>query len=199
MKYFILITFSFFSLQATALEKCVINGKVTYKQGLCSNQGDPQDTKDLNRQAKHNAVINQRQQEQAVMDAQIREKSPKQEGLFSKEELEMLKRQAMDVCDASQDSVGSCVSKNNRAKNARKLLELSNENRARAKTEYEITVSKNDEFFIIHDQKFKAKTSCFNMNVGDKVIFIDGSNFGACVSAEVVNLRTGDKCKLWCE
>jgi hypothetical protein len=68
-----------------------------------------------------------------------------------------------------------------------------------AETEYEITVSHNDELFIINDEKYNAKTYCFNMDTGDKVIFIDGSAFGACVSAEVVNLRTGDKCRLWCE
>jgi hypothetical protein len=124
MKHFILFALILFSLKAIALEKCVINGKVTYKQGLCNNQGDPMDTKDLNRQARQNAVINQRQKEKAKLEAQIRENSPEEKVLFSKEELELLKRQAMDSGDLSQDSWGEYINKKNRAKNAQKLLEL---------------------------------------------------------------------------
>lgn len=64
---------------------------------------------------------------------------------------------------------------------------------------YEIEVSHNDELFIINGEKFEAKTYCFNMEEGDEVIFIEGSTLGACASATVVNLRTKDKCELWCE
>lgn len=66
-------------------------------------------------------------------------------------------------------------------------------------TEYEIEVSYNDEFFIINDEKYEAKTYCFNMEEGDKVIFLEGSAYGVCVSAEILNLRTKDRCKVWCE
>lgn len=64
---------------------------------------------------------------------------------------------------------------------------------------YEIEVSHNDELFIINGEKFEAKTYCFNMEKGDPVIFLEGSPFGACVSAVIVNLRTREKCEVWCE
>lgn len=70
---------------------------------------------------------------------------------------------------------------------------------ASAATSYEIEMSHNDELFIINGEKFEAKTYCFNMEVGDRVIFLSGSPFGACVSAEVLNLRTRRTCRLWCE
>jgi len=64
---------------------------------------------------------------------------------------------------------------------------------------YEIEASHNDELFIINGEKYEAKTYCFNMEEGDEVIFIEGSPLGVCVSATVVNLRTREKCELWCE
>ena len=70
---------------------------------------------------------------------------------------------------------------------------------AYAATEYEIEVSHNDELFIINGEKYEAKTYCFNMEEGDKVIFLSGSAFGACASAEILNLRTKKTCKVWCE
>lgn len=64
---------------------------------------------------------------------------------------------------------------------------------------YRIEVSHNDDFFIINGEKFKARTYCFNMNEGDKVVFTDGSPLGVCVSATILNLRTEKLCRLWCE
>ncbi len=64
---------------------------------------------------------------------------------------------------------------------------------------YEIEVSHNDELFVINGEKFEAKTYCFNMDEGDSVIFIEGSALGACASATLINLRTKDKCEVWCE
>tara|TARA_R110002073_G_scaffold4833_13_gene30840 strand:+ start:1723 stop:2016 length:294 start_codon:yes stop_codon:yes gene_type:complete len=66
-------------------------------------------------------------------------------------------------------------------------------------TEYEIEISHDDELLIINGEKYEAKTYCFNMEEGDKVIFLKGSAFGACVSAEILNLRTKKVCKAWCE
>lgn len=66
-------------------------------------------------------------------------------------------------------------------------------------TSYEIEVSHNDELFIINNEKFEAKTYCFNMKEGDKVIFLEGSPNGVCVSAELLNLRTKNICRVWCE
>ena len=64
---------------------------------------------------------------------------------------------------------------------------------------YEIEVSHNDELFIINGEKFKAQTYCFNMEEGEPVIFLEGSPFGACASAVILNLRTREKCDVWCE
>lgn len=64
---------------------------------------------------------------------------------------------------------------------------------------YEIEVSHNDELFIINGEKFEAKTYCFNMEEGDQVIFLEGSPLGACASATFLNLRSRDKCEVWCE
>lgn len=68
-----------------------------------------------------------------------------------------------------------------------------------AAIEYEIEVSHNDEFFIINGEKYEAKTYCFNMEEGDKVIFLEGSAYGACVSAKLLNTRTDNTCNVWCE
>jgi len=64
---------------------------------------------------------------------------------------------------------------------------------------YEIEVSHNDELFIINGEKFEAQTYCFNMEEGDAVIFLEGSPLGACASAVILNLRTRQKCAVWCE
>jgi len=47
-------------------------------------------------------------------------------------------------------------------------------------------------------EKFEAQTYCFNMEEGDAVIFLEGSAFGACASAVILNLRTREKCAVWC-
>ncbi|CAG4967944.1 hypothetical protein [Novilysobacter luteus] len=68
-----------------------------------------------------------------------------------------------------------------------------------AATEYEIEVAHDDELFIINGEKYEAKTYCFDMEEGDSVIFIEGSAYGACASAEILNLRTKEVCEVWCE
>lgn len=68
-----------------------------------------------------------------------------------------------------------------------------------AATSYEIEVSHNDELFVISGEKFEAKTYCFNMEEGDRVIFLEGSPYGACATAELLNLRTKNICAMWCE
>ena len=85
-----------------------------------------------------------------------------------------------------------------------KLLETSKsvQGKGRAPTtrpSYPVEVSHNDELFIINGEKFEAKTYCFNVEEGDQVIFVEGSAYGACASAEFINLRTGAKCEVWCE
>lgn len=70
---------------------------------------------------------------------------------------------------------------------------------AGAATQYEIEVSHNDELFVINGEKYEAKTYCFNMEEGDRVIFLEGSPHGACASAKLLNLRTKKVCEVWCE
>lgn len=65
--------------------------------------------------------------------------------------------------------------------------------------QYPVQVSHNDDFFIINDEEFSAKTYCFDVNVGDMVIFTEGKPNGVCVSAEILNLRNRRPCRLWCE
>lgn len=64
---------------------------------------------------------------------------------------------------------------------------------------YEIEVAHNDELFIINGEKFEAQTYCLGWEEGDEVLFLEGSPFGACASAELQNLRTREKCDVWCE
>ncbi|MFR1442135.1 hypothetical protein ACLUYJ_00525 [Acinetobacter baumannii] len=70
---------------------------------------------------------------------------------------------------------------------------------ANTATSYEIEKSINDETFVINGEIFKAKSYCMNMEVGDRVIFIEGSPHGACSSAKLYNLRTEKTCNVWCE
>lgn len=64
---------------------------------------------------------------------------------------------------------------------------------------YEIEVAHNDELFIINGEKFEAKTYCLGWDVGDRVIFLEGSPYGACASAKLLNLRNNQVCEVWCE
>lgn len=64
---------------------------------------------------------------------------------------------------------------------------------------YVVQVAANDETFVVNDQVFKAKTYCFNVEKGDRVIFVSGSALGACASAKILNLRTSKVCDVWCE
>jgi len=70
---------------------------------------------------------------------------------------------------------------------------------ARRADVYLIETSHNDELFIINREKFEAKTYCFNMEEDDEVMFLEGSPFGVCVGATLLNLRTREKCEVWCE
>lgn len=62
-----------------------------------------------------------------------------------------------------------------------------------------VEAAANDETFVINGEVFKAKTYCFGVNRGDKVLFTSGSASGACVSAEFIVSRTGKSCSVWCE
>ncbi|VVP33511.1 hypothetical protein PS854_04438 [Pseudomonas fluorescens] len=64
---------------------------------------------------------------------------------------------------------------------------------------YKIEVAHNDELFIINGEKFESQTYCLGWEEGDEVLFLEGSPVGACTSAELLNLRTREKCDVWCE
>ena len=68
-----------------------------------------------------------------------------------------------------------------------------------ASTRYYIEVSHDDELFIINGEKYEAKTYCFNMEAEDPVIFLEGSAYGVCTSAKILNLRSRTICEVWCE
>lgn len=72
-------------------------------------------------------------------------------------------------------------------------------NFVRAAPTYTIQAAENDEIFIINNEKFKAKTYCFGLNVGDQVIFMEGSPYGACVSASFFDVQRNKTCEVWCE
>jgi hypothetical protein len=71
--------------------------------------------------------------------------------------------------------------------------------RGSSRASYEIEVAHNDELFVINGEKFEAQTYCLGWEEGDEIIFLDGSPYGACASATLLNLRTGEKCDVWCE
>jgi hypothetical protein len=64
---------------------------------------------------------------------------------------------------------------------------------------YLIEVSDEDQFFMINGHNYKARTFCYNMLVGDRVIFVEGNQYGNCSTAVITNLRTGETCEVWCE
>jgi hypothetical protein len=70
---------------------------------------------------------------------------------------------------------------------------------APAATSYVVEVAHNDELFIINGEKFDAQTYCFNVEQGDRVIFLEGSALGACASARFLDLRTEEECAVWCD
>ena len=64
---------------------------------------------------------------------------------------------------------------------------------------YVIDAASNDETFVINGEVFKAQTYCFGFERGDQVRFLSGSPLGACAAAEILHLRSGKTCKVWCE
>jgi hypothetical protein len=64
---------------------------------------------------------------------------------------------------------------------------------------YEIEAAGNDEVFVIDGNVFKAKVYCMGWDVGDKVVFLEGSSSGLCVSAKLYNTSRRQTCEVWCE
>ena len=68
-----------------------------------------------------------------------------------------------------------------------------------ARAGYIIEASANDDTFVINGEAFEAKTYCFGFERGDRVRFLSGSPLGTCVSATILNVRSGKTCEVWCE
>ena len=64
---------------------------------------------------------------------------------------------------------------------------------------YLIEMAHDDELFIINGEKYEAQTYCIGWEEGDEIIFIEGSEYGACASAEIFNLDRRESCDVWCE
>ena len=64
---------------------------------------------------------------------------------------------------------------------------------------YEIEMAHDDELFIINGEKFEAQVYCLGWEEGEWVVFLEGSPYGACVSAVLLNLNRREKCNVWCE
>jgi len=64
---------------------------------------------------------------------------------------------------------------------------------------YEIEAAVDDNKFIINDELFGAKTYCMNWDEGQRVIFIQGSPYGACATAALYNLDREERCEVRCE
>lgn len=64
---------------------------------------------------------------------------------------------------------------------------------------YEIEVAHNDEVFVINGEVYEAKLYCLGWDKGESVIFLSGSPYGVCVSAELFNLDRRESCDVWCE
>jgi hypothetical protein len=64
---------------------------------------------------------------------------------------------------------------------------------------YPIEVAHNDELFIINGEKYEAKTYCLGWDQGERVVFLEGSAFGACASAKLLNVNRNEVCEVWCE
>ena len=74
-----------------------------------------------------------------------------------------------------------------------------NPNYAGAAQQYLIEAAMNDEWFIINGEKYQSKLYCLGWDEGEHVVFLDGSPFGACVSATLFNINRRDTCEVWCE
>jgi hypothetical protein len=61
-----------------------------------------------------------------------------------------------------------------------------------------VQASAKDKLFIISGEGYEAKTSCFDVSIGDRVKFVEGSPLGACDSATFLDLRTNRLCEVWC-
>lgn len=84
----------------------------------------------------------------------------------------------------------------------RRLVNEGSARRSKQRLSYEsheIEVAHKDKIFIINGEKYEARTSCFDFEKGDKVVFLEGRPLGMCVSTELLNLRNDRVCRIWCQ
>lgn len=106
----------------------------------------------------------------------------------------------------------TCIDGFRKARNGCVKMSQSERSEAKARTEaieakirngkrfgYEIEHNVNDEHLIINGEKFEAQTYCLGFEEGDRVMFIEGSPFGACASAKLLHMETKETCDVWCE
>lgn len=60
-------------------------------------------------------------------------------------------------------------------------------------------VSDNYETLVIDGSVFEAFMGCYGFMAGDEVIFVDGRRPYGCLTANIINLRTGKTCKADCK
>lgn len=63
---------------------------------------------------------------------------------------------------------------------------------------YEIEDTVGDQVFTINSVRFTAQTICPDMQLFDKVSFIEGNAQGSCFTAKILNNRTQQVCEAWC-
>ena len=64
---------------------------------------------------------------------------------------------------------------------------------------YTVEKNKIDYIFTIAGRKYTAKTYCYGISIGDRVVFLEGDPESACNSAKFKNLNTGTICYCWCD
>jgi hypothetical protein len=73
--------------------------------------------------------------------------------------------------------------------------------RGLARDEGVVIAATNDENFMIETllgrHLFNAKTYCFSVNEGDRVVFSESPE--VCVTNTFIDRTSGDKCEVWCE
>jgi len=117
MKEFIFCILLFATTQATALQKCVVDGKTIYKQGICT-QGTTMEISGLDRQVRQSIAIEKQKKAQAELAAQAGQNIEMGGQQGTQAELE---RQAMEVPNGSM-TPGEWAATNARAKNAQRAL-----------------------------------------------------------------------------
>ncbi|MEQ1557635.1 MAG: hypothetical protein ABL933_01675 [Methyloglobulus sp.] len=124
MKSILILMLITVSPQSIAVEKCLVDGKVVYTQGVCTN-GIPKDIRLLKNQIGFNSVIKKRQEEEQLNSQPTSPETIQQpQKIFTDAEIAELKRQAMNVPDPNVMSIGELLAAKNKSKQALKLLEL---------------------------------------------------------------------------